>query len=141
MKRSIRIRISIACCVLLAPLLSAQSITERAQALIPKHFSTNVHLPEITLSSLYTPEALSNALQRITSAFTILSPKALLRIQKNQLVKLQANLEAYAENPSWANRGAVAANALALTATTLALAGQAAAVAGVGYMVGKKINE
>lgn len=149
MKRSIRMITITALCALLNGSLSAQPFTERVKSWIPKNPSTSLNLPSIpsvgiphfNLSALRTPEAVSNALQRIASVFKLLSPKTLVTIQKNQLAKLQQNIEAYAENPTWANKGTIAANALALSAATIALTGEAAVVASVGYVVGKKTKE
>ncbi len=97
------------------------------------------------LSGLNTPEAVSNALSRLSSAFSWLSPKTLASIVETQGKKFQENMNAYIKNPSLAKGGAAAANALAATAAALALAGEAAAIAGaatvgagLGYHASKK---
>ena len=94
-------------------------------------------MPSFNLSALKTPEAVSNAISRIASAFGLLSPKTLASIIKTQTQKLNKNMNAYIENPSWANGRAVTANALAATAAALALAGEAAGA----YLIGKKAVE
>ena len=111
--------------------------TVPVQAMSMPRFS----MPSISsfnLSALKTPEAVSNALSRLSSAFRLLSPKTLASIVKTQEKKFKENMNAYIENPSLAKGGKAAANALAATAAALALAGEAAAIAGLGYHAGKK---
>ncbi len=112
-----------------------------------------ISMPSISsfnLSALKTPEAVSKALSRLSSAFRLLSPKTLTSIVKTQGKNFKENIEAYIENPSLAKGGKAAAIALVATAAALALAGEtaigyyavtgAATVgAGLGIEAGKKL--
>ena len=104
-------------------------------------------MSSFNLSALKTPEAVSKALSRLSSAFRLLSPKTLASIVKTQVEKFQENMNAYIQNPSMVKGGKAAANALAATAAALALASETAVVAGaatvgagLGYHASKKVG-
>ncbi len=91
------------------------------------------------LSALKTPEAVSNALSKLSYAFSFLSPKTLASIVETQGKKFKENMDAYIKDPSLTKGGKAAANALAAAAASLALAGEIAAVAGTAYFIGKEV--
>ncbi len=93
-----------------------------------------------SLPSLKTPQSVSNALQRLVQAFKLLSPKTLTLVIKTQKEKYDANSRAFAQNPNWKNRAALASNVLAIAAATTVLGLEAGAVAGMGYGLKKGID-
>ena len=127
-------------CTLVSLSCNAQPMQQR--------LSTGYALPQakkttpsrFSLPSLRTPQAISNAIDRLVSAFKFLSPTTLARIIRTQKEKFEANQAAFAENPTWANRGAMVANVLAMAAATIVLGGEAAALGAAGYAGGKAIQ-
>ena len=87
-------------------------------------------ISSFNLSALKTPEAVSNALSKLSSAFSLLSRKTLASIVKTQTKRLEENIDAFIKDPSSVVKGgSAAANAIAAAAAILALA---------AYTMGKK---
>lgn len=144
MKHSLRLSALCALMVFSVNSLTAQSITERVKGWFsdPRTSLQPVEsrIPQtspFSLSRLQTPQAISNAIQRLAQAFKLLSPVTLAQIVKTQKEKFEANSRAFAENPTWQNRAAIAGNMLAIAAATTALAAEAAVV---GYGVKKGVE-
>ncbi len=115
MKRSIRMLLGIS--VLCVGALYAQQMLQTVKEKLPA-------LPSFSVPSLTTPEAVTNAITKLSSAFSYLSKKTLKRVQKRQADKLEDNLDEYADNPTLANGAKAIANVLAATAATVAEAGK-----------------
>jgi Mrp family chromosome partitioning ATPase len=149
MKQSLRLGAFFALIAFCMHAFAAQSFTERIKEWIPKDPRTSLNpvdaqIPSaaksspFSLPSLKTPQSVSNAMQRLVQAFKLLSPKTLALIIKTQKEKYDANSRAFAQNPNWKNRAALASNVLAIAAATTALGLEAGAVAGAGYAIGAK---
>ena len=151
MKQSLRLGAFFALVAFCMHAFAAQSFTERIKEWIPKDPRTSLNpvdaqIPSaaksspFSLPSLKTPQSVSNALQRLVQAFKLLSPKTLTLIIKTQKEKYDANSRAFAQNPNWKNRAALASNVLAIAAATTVLGLEAGAVAGMGYGLKKGID-
>ena len=115
MKRSIRMLLGVS--VLCVGAIYAQQMFQSFKEKLPA-------MPSFSVPSLTTPEAVTNAVTKLSSAFNYLSKKTLKRVQKRQTAKLEDNLEEYTENPTLANGAKAIANVLAATAATVAEAGK-----------------
>jgi hypothetical protein len=133
MKRLFSISLLFGMCALISS-LSMEAMSTSWMPSLPK-------MPSFNLSSLTTPQAVSNAISRIASVFKLLSPQTLASIVQTQTKKFNENISAYIENPSLARGAAATANVLAAAAAALVLAGEAAAIAGAVYVGGKKAAE
>lgn len=138
MKHYIGINAFLTLLLLCAGSLEAQSLKERLLGWLPSDPRTSlnpvesntpsIRSPLFSFPQFKTPQAVSNAIQRLVQAFNFLSPRTLTNIIKNQKEKFENNSLAFAENPTWANRGALVGNLLAIAAATLVLAGETAVV-------------
>jgi hypothetical protein len=147
MKLSLRLGALLAFSIFCVGLSHAQSLKERFQGWLPKDPRTSLNLIDsripntqaspFSLSSLQTPQAVSNAMKRLVQAFKLLSPRTLAQIIKTQKEKYEKNSVAFAENPTWTNRGAMVANVLAISAATAVLAGEAALI---GYGIKQGVD-
>jgi len=147
MKLSLRLGALLAFSIFCVGLSHAQSLKERFQGWLPKDPRTslnpidsripNTQASPFSLSSLQTPQAVSNAMKRLVQAFKLLSPRTLAQIIKTQKEKYEKNSVAFAENPTRAHKGAMIANVLAISAATAVLAGEAALI---GYGIKKGVD-